>query len=492
MLTPVLGDPADVERYDAFISDLIELIVEKYDGSLKAEHGTGRNMAPFVEREWGAKATEMMWRVKELADPDGVLNPGVVLNRDPGVHLRTCKTTPPIEEEATACVECGFCEPVCPSRWLTTTPRQRIVLRREMARQPAGSPVAAALLGEYEYDALQTCAADGTLPARLPGRDRHRQARQGASARASTPARGEASRCEWPSAGRRSSAARAPACARARAPATGARPGPTAARALVERRAGARAGRANMPPPAPARCRATAREGAAAVYLPACINRIFGRRGRRRRSLPEALVARFGARRACRSGSRTTSPATAARRRAARRATRGAEEAWRDHTRRGDERWTDGGKLPVVIDANSCTQGLATRRSAQVIDAIEWAQRRCCRDSKRERTRLRRWPSTRPASVAATCGLLHPARGAHGRRLADEVVVPAAATCCGFAGDRGMLHPELTAAATADEAAELAGRAFDAHVCGNRTCEIGLSRGDGRAVRLVRATCWIS
>ena len=91
MLTPVLGDPADVERYDAFISDLIGLIVEKYDGSLKAEHGTGRNMAPFVEREWGAKATEMMWRIKALCDPDGVLNPGVVLNRDPGIHLRTCR-----------------------------------------------------------------------------------------------------------------------------------------------------------------------------------------------------------------------------------------------------------------------------------------------------------------------------------------------------------------------------------------------------------------
>jgi D-lactate dehydrogenase len=64
--------------------------------------------------------------------------------------------------------------------------------------------------------------------------------------------------------------------------------------------------------------------------------------------------------------------------------------------------------------------------------------------------------------------------------LADEVVVPAAATCCGFAGDRGMLHPELTAAATADEAAELAGRQFDAHLCGNRTCEIGLTEATGK------------
>ena len=74
------------------------LIVDRYDGSLKAEHGTGVNMAPFVEREWGAPATEMMWRIKGLADPDGVLGPGVVLNRDPGCHLENLKTTPPIEE----------------------------------------------------------------------------------------------------------------------------------------------------------------------------------------------------------------------------------------------------------------------------------------------------------------------------------------------------------------------------------------------------------
>ena len=101
MLTPDFAKQEDLERYEAFMAKLVELIVDKYDGSLKAEHGTGINMAPYVEREWGEKATELMWRVKQLADPDGVLAPGVVLNRDPGVHLRNLKTTPPIEEAAT-------------------------------------------------------------------------------------------------------------------------------------------------------------------------------------------------------------------------------------------------------------------------------------------------------------------------------------------------------------------------------------------------------
>ncbi|HET9678091.1 MAG TPA: FAD-binding and (Fe-S)-binding domain-containing protein, partial [Solirubrobacterales bacterium] len=170
MLTPDFAKQEDLERYEAFMGGLVELIVEKYDGSLKAEHGTGVNMAPYVEREWGVKATELMWRVKRLADPDGVLSPGVVLSRDPGVHLRNLKTTPAIEDwgGATTCVECGFCEPVCPSRNLTTTPRQRIVLRREMARQPEGSPVQRALLEEYEYDALETCATDGSCQIACP------------------------------------------------------------------------------------------------------------------------------------------------------------------------------------------------------------------------------------------------------------------------------------------------------------------------------------
>jgi D-lactate dehydrogenase len=135
MLTPDFAKREDLDRYEAFMAKLVELIVGKYDGSLKAEHGTGINMAPYVEREWGEKATELMWRVKALADPDGVLAPGVVLNRDPGVHLRNLKTMPAIEEAATTCVECGFCEPVCPSRNLTTTPRQRIVLRVKLTSQ---------------------------------------------------------------------------------------------------------------------------------------------------------------------------------------------------------------------------------------------------------------------------------------------------------------------------------------------------------------------
>ena len=179
------------------MGELVELIVDRYDGSLKAEHGTGVNMAPYVEREWGPKATELMWRVKRLADPDGILAPGD--RARPRTRARTCATSSPrreIEDVANQCIECGFCEPVCPSRDLTTTPRQRIVLRREMARQPEGSPVLAALLEQYAATTASRPAPPTGCAACVPGRHRHRQARQ-VAARAPAQRRApNAPRCE--------------------------------------------------------------------------------------------------------------------------------------------------------------------------------------------------------------------------------------------------------------------------------------------------------
>ena len=139
-------------------------------GSLKAEHGTGRIMAPYVRRQYGDELYEVMREIKRLCDPRGMLNPGVLISDDPDAHLRHLKVTPTVEDEVDRCVECGYCEPVCPSRDLTTTPRQRIVLRREMQR--AASSGDAALLHqlqqEYEYDAIDTCAVDGMCQTACP------------------------------------------------------------------------------------------------------------------------------------------------------------------------------------------------------------------------------------------------------------------------------------------------------------------------------------
>ena len=409
MLTPDFSKPEDVERYEAFMAGLVDLIVDKYDGSLKAEHGTGVNMAPYVEREWGTEATELMWRVKRLADPDGVLSPGVVLSRDPGVHLRDLKTTPPIEESATTCVECGFCEPVCPSRDLTTTPRQRIVLRREIARQPNGSAVQEALLEELGYEVLDTCAADGSCQLACPvgidtgalvkelRAERHTE-------RAERAALATAKR--W---GAVESASRAAL-----------RVGGGAARRTAQRAGAPRRRRA-------ARLPATTREGAAAVYVPSCTNRIFGG------GPVEALVAV-----SARAGAAGLDPG----RRGGQllRAAVGLERL-RGRPRPQGQRdgraalgWSGEGALPIVVDAASCTgaivepgEGTLTEANAAhlagltILDSVAWAHDRL----------LPSWRSTRKLGAAA----IHPTcathRQGHAWRLgalaaavADDVYLP--------------------------------------------------------------------
>jgi D-lactate dehydrogenase len=462
MLTPDFAKPEDVDRYEAFISAMVELIVGKYDGSLKAEHGTGVNMAHYVEREWGGKATELMWRVKRLADPDGVLSPGVVLNRDPGAHLRNLKTVPAVEESVSSCMECGFCEPVCPSRNLTTTPRQRIVLRREIARQPEGSALRRALEGEFDYEAVSTCAADGSCQLACPvGIDTGAMVK-GLRAEAHSEAaerRAQRRARRW---GTYEGAAR-----------LGLRVGAPLAR-LTKRGAA-------LPGPAPGRLPATLHAGAAAVYVPSCTNRIYAG------SPAQALVdvsARAGMSvwipdevvgTCC--GLPWSSKGFAAAH--SEKANEMVERLWE---------WSARGGLPVVIDAASCTgavlepgadvlfeENAENLAQIEVLDSVSWAERLLPWLEVSERL-----PS---ATVHPTCATRH--MGLAGRlralaeALADDVYVAPSATCCGFAGDRGISHPELTASATEPQAEELAGRHFDAHLSNNRTCEIGLTRATG-------------
>jgi len=485
---------SEVDRYRRFMAALCPMVVEKYDGSLKAEHGTGVNMAPFVELEWGKPATELMWEIKRLADPEGLLGPGVILNRDPACHLENLKTTPEVEEAVNTCVECGFCEPVCPSRDLTTTPRQRIVLRREMARQPEGSPVLEALLDEYEYDGLRTCAADGTCALACPlaidtgslvkdlrARQRTHRAEAGAAKLASSYAGAEASARRALAAGHRAAWLGGDGLAAGLSGAARAAAGPELVPAWVP----------PMPPPADVALPLTSREGAAAVYLPACINRIFGtaRTGKGPPSLPDALVEV-----SARAGLPLWIPPDAPGHCCG---TPWSSKGYRDghavvvqRTVTALWEWSAGGELPVVIDASSCTHGLLESAAAlgdtdrerlgsiEVLDSIAWARGHLL--DGLEVARKVGSVTVHPTCAARHLGLDRPLREL-ALALADDVRVPIAATCCGFAGDRGFLQPELTAAATADEAAEIAAAPeSDAYVCANRTCETGLERATGK------------
>ncbi len=161
----------EVKRYESFMSELTRLVIDKYDGSLKAEHGTGRNMAPFVEYEWGSDAYEVMKKIKKMFDPKNILSPGVLINNDNKIHIKNLKPLPVADPLIDQCIECGFCESVCPSKDLTLTPRQRITVYREISRlYSEKSDVQRRLELEkmFDYQGNDTCATDGLCELSCP------------------------------------------------------------------------------------------------------------------------------------------------------------------------------------------------------------------------------------------------------------------------------------------------------------------------------------
>jgi len=163
--------PDSAARFDAFSKALSDLVSVQYGGSLKAEHGTGRAIAAFVEAEWGSTAYALMHRIKALFDPEGLLNPGVLLNPDDKIHVKNLKVMPLADELVDMCIECGFCEPACPSHQMTLSPRQRIAVTRERARLRASGedPERLKRLDEdFQYPGLDTCAACNLCSVRCP------------------------------------------------------------------------------------------------------------------------------------------------------------------------------------------------------------------------------------------------------------------------------------------------------------------------------------
>jgi D-lactate dehydrogenase len=494
LITPFLNDPKEIAHYGAFLQDVVELVVDKYDGSLKAEHGTGRNIAPYVEREWGTKLAALMWKLKRLADPENILSPGVMLTEDPESHLKNLQTAPTIEATVDRCIQCGFCEPVCPSRNLTTTPRQRIALRREMARQTEASPVSAELLADYDYDAIQTCAGDGSCEIACPvdintgalmKHFRHLKHGPRAEHLAATFATqfGTVERV----------ARLAIGAADATAEVLGHRTLTAVtnmARAVVSKDL-MPGWLPNMPAAAKAKLPKTSCEGAAGVYFTACVNRIFGRMPGQKRelSLQEAMIAV-----SARAGMPLWIPEDISGRCCATiwhskgyvkgnavMANRTAESLWR---------WSDGGRLPIVCDASSCSFGITSEiieyltpenrehhTRLTIYDSVAWAHDRVL-------PKLEILRKAASAVVHPSCSINHLKLAsklhALAAAMAERAVTPAAHGCCGFAGDRGFLHTELTQSATAEEADEVRASNFDAYLGSNRTCEIGLNLATGK------------
>lgn len=489
MIDPDLRDPDQISVLAAFTEELVDLVLS-VDGSLKAEHGTGRAMAPFVERQYGPELYDVMKQVKLLLDPDGVLNPGVIIGTDPKAHLVDLKMPELVDPLVDRCVECGYCEPTCPSKDLTTTPRQRIALLRDEAAGVTG------IERDYSYDAVQTCAADSLCLLACPvsidtGVFMKQHRRDALPAAAQKIGVGLAE--HWK-----------PTLATLRA-----------ALAVTDKVPGGVLGavtdtlrkvlptdlvpRAGDDLPGPGRSRAklpvNGTGEAEVVFFASCMGELF------EPSDPESPGAARAFLELCaRAGVAVRLPDDLS--------SLCCGTVWRSkglvdgatvmavRTASALLVASEDGRLPVVCEASSCTHGLHTLQHDLEIggeaDLTSRVGALTVIDSSRfvaERVLPNLTVEHRLSSVVLhpTCSDRHAGDVEHLRTVAaacaDEVVIPFDAGCCAFAGDRGLLHPELTASATAREAAEVRGGSYDAYLSSNRTCELGMTRATGHSYR---------
>ena len=477
-------DQSNLARYRAFTEDMVELVLAA-GGTLKAEHGTGRIMAPFVARQYGPRLYRIMTDIKTAFDPAGILNPDTIITSDPDLHLRNLKSTPTVEAEVDRCVECGYCEPVCPSKDLTTTPRQRIVVQRAIAEAElrGNTAVAKELRREREYEVVDTCAVDGmcqtACPVLINTGDLVRRLRS------ETVGAGE--RAVWTAA----VTAWKPVTALASLALTAAASMPAALVLAPNRAARAVLGSDTVPlwskdlPRGGSRRSIRADPTASAVYFQACVGTMFGPAGG-----GEGVAIAFESL-AAKAGIGLIRPKTIGSLCCGTPwKSKGILVGYRNMVERtAAALWdaSDHGHIPVVCDNSSCSEGLVLalesavgarrdRVGLTIIDAVDFTADRLL-------PLLDIGPPLNSLALHPTCSSTRSGSNQNLTILANviaaEVTVPANWACCAFAGDRGMLHPELTASATSLESAEVASKEFDAYVSCNRTCEIGMTRATG-------------
>lgn len=500
MLTDRFESADQLARYTDFTEDMVGLVLGNA-GSLKAEHGTGRVMAPYVRRQYGDELYAVMGEIKRLCDPQGVLNPGVLLSDDPQAHLKHIKLAPTVEVEVDRCVECGYCEPVCPSKDLTLTPRQRIAVRRDIrtAELAGDTGLAQRLEQDYEYAGLQTCAVDGmcqtACPVLINTGDLVKRLRKQEQPRVAAAGWTQAAK-HWSLVTRGGSVGLSTA---GRIPA-GLVPAVTALNQVARKAVGTdqlplwtaelpRGGRArrrdvSQPQPNPGRQPNPDRQPDA-VYLPACVNTMFGPAdgGPGVQVSFEQLCGQAGLTLQVPDQIESLCCGTPW-------SSKGIPEgyaAMRDRVLPVIYAATNEGKLPVVVDATSCTEGfikmLATDPAGadvRVVDATEFVAEHVL--PKLEPHRRLDSVTLHPTCSSTQLGI-NDTVVTVAEAVAEKVHVPTDWGCCAFAGDRGMLHPELTASATAAEAVQVKALGATAHASCNRTCELGMTRATGQPYR---------
>jgi D-lactate dehydrogenase len=491
VITQAFDTAEQIRRYDLFMREVINMVVAKYDGTLKAEHGTGRNMAPFVQTEWGEDAYAIMKRIKSAVDPGNLLNPGVIINDDKNIHIKNLKDLPAVEEEVDKCIECGYCEHRCPSRDLTTTPRRRIVIRRTLKQlELSGDEANYRLLREQSrYDVLDTCAVDGLCAGACPvdintGDLVKRLRRENHSTAANKVALFAAKHLHvlvwWARMAMKK--------------------GFLINRLFGKNSMGKITGAfkkvfSSMPlwppqlshPPrlAVLKLSATAKvEGKMAiVYFPSCISRVMGSYEGRQKNILETFMSicdKTGigvklikdAHRSC-CGQVFSSKGYAAAHQF--KANEIVERLWAS---------SEEGQLPVVIDVSSCAHTLHHARRVltdsnkekfdrlTILDSVEFLHDLVMplANVKQKKSKIMLHPVCSLEKMKTTGKFIGVAR-----HFAEEVRVPKYAGCCGMAGDRGFLFPELTASACSAEALEVKQEKYAGYYSSTKTCEMAMS-----------------
>ncbi len=485
-----------VKNYAKFMDSLVLLVVDKYDGSLKAEHGTGRNMAPFLEKEWGVEAVQVMKRIKKVLDPQGILNPDVILTEDASLHLKNIKSIPQVDELIDPCIECGMCEKWCPSADLTLSPRRRIGVLRELKILENGTleerKIGRNIKRSFKYEGMDTCAADGLCaigcPVDINTGDYMKALRSDAQGSLAIKI-AEITQKHYGrmlKVLRRSLIIGKPLFSLLELPAfkkiSNLLPELSGHRipALSSHLRGAVNGLPMIQKMDSPQTKV--------VYLPSCLNRLFGdpmeKRGHK--GVPETFLKVLGHAKIqaiyppktedlccgltfASKGMKQASVAAAI---------QTTEMLWLA---------SEKGSIPVVMDTSPCSyqmkhydkvlmgKHLKKWRQLNILDISEYLHDYAL-------PRLKLSPVKGAAVLHPTCSTIkmgiEPKLLTIARACAERAEFPEDVGCCGFAGDRGLFFPELTSSAVKKEAQSVAHCQGNAgHYSTSRMCEIGLSQG---------------
>jgi D-lactate dehydrogenase len=492
----------EIERFKQFNDNLFSLVLKKYNGALKAEHGTGRAVAPYVEAEWGSAAYEIMKELKNLVDPDALLNPDVIITQDKNTHLSHLKIMPVVEEEVDKCVECGYCERRCPSRDFTMTPRQRIGIRRALKRLASDNQIKThdEILKDYQFDGMDTCAVDGMCATDCPvdintGELIKRLRRENHSSAANKRAVFVAKNFKILEGSARFAlnsgfvfnkvlgqnfmknltlnikkvVPEFPLWTAEIGQPPSLKGGATLKSRYVQE------------------SQTRALEESKVLYFSSCISRMMGGdifdtfnsvcqkanvKLLTTNDLSGVCCGQIFSSKGFLDAYKLTANAT-------------MDKMWL---------YTEGGQIPIVMDVTSCTHSFQTSRpylndenktrfdKLKIMDSIDFAADvllpRLTIKKKKQRIVFH------PVCSVTKMGLL-PKIQKIGKACAEIADIPIFTGCCGMAGDRGFYYPKLTAAATKIEAQEVNESTYDGYYSSAKPCEMSLSAAVGQSYESV-------